>query len=83
MYRRNRSLALLPSDHHDSEANFVSHHAPVSFGGICQRTVKRKINREDRVAAYTAAGKLPEIVEAFEKAKKASSKAEIIKLTSF
>ena len=80
MYRRNRSLALLPSDHHDSEANFVSHHAPVSFGGICQRTVKRKINREDRVAAYTAAGKLPQIVEAFEKAKKASSKAEIVAL---
>jgi hypothetical protein len=29
--------ALLASDQHDSEASFVSHHASVSFGGICQR----------------------------------------------
>src|SRR5712664_188629 len=28
---------LLPSDQHDSEASFVSHHASVSFGSICQR----------------------------------------------
>src|SRR5207244_667925 len=26
-----------PSDQHDSEASFVSHHASVSFGSICQR----------------------------------------------
>src|SRR5437899_7720779 len=26
-----------PSDQHDSEASFVSHHPPVSFGSICQR----------------------------------------------
>ncbi len=49
----------------------------------CERTVKRKVNGEDRVATYAAAGKLPAIVEAFEKVKKASSKAEIMKLTSF
>ena len=35
------------------------------------------------MATYAAAGKLPAIVEAFEKAKKAASKAEIMKLTSF
>ena len=49
----------------------------------CERTVKRKVNGEDRVATYAVAGKLPAIVEAFEKAKKSSSKAEIMKLTSF
>ena len=32
------------------------------------------------MATYAPAGKLPEIVEAFEKAKKASSKAEIVRL---
>src|SRR5437899_12550876 len=26
-----------PSDQHDSEASFVSHHPSVSFGSICQR----------------------------------------------
>jgi len=28
---------LLPSDQHDSEASFVSHHPSVSFCSICQR----------------------------------------------
>src|SRR5205809_5437228 len=28
---------LLPSDQHDSEASFVSHHPSVSFGSLCQR----------------------------------------------
>ena len=48
--------------------------------GLGERTVKRKVNGEDRVANYGPAGRLPEIVEAFEKAKKASSKAEIVGL---
>ena len=48
--------------------------------GLGERTVKRKVNGEDRVATYAPAGKLPEIIEAFEKAKKASSKAEIVGL---
>ena len=48
--------------------------------GLGERTVKRKVNGEDRVATYAPAGKLPQIVEAFEKAKKASSKAEIVDL---
>ncbi|SPE57092.1 hypothetical protein SBV1_2630008 [Verrucomicrobia bacterium] len=45
-----------------------------------ERTVKRKVNGEDRVVTYAAAGRLPEIVEAFEQAKNASSKAEIVAL---
>src|SRR5713226_10635373 len=28
---------ILPGDQHDSEASFVSHHACVSFSGLCQR----------------------------------------------
>jgi 60 kDa SS-A/Ro ribonucleoprotein len=48
--------------------------------GLGERTVKRQVNGEDRVATYAAAGKLAESIEAFEQAKKASSKAEIIKL---
>jgi 60 kDa SS-A/Ro ribonucleoprotein len=48
--------------------------------GLGERTVKRKVNGQDRVATYAPAGKLPQIVEAFEKAKKASSKGEIVGL---
>jgi 60 kDa SS-A/Ro ribonucleoprotein len=48
--------------------------------GLGERAVKRKVNGEDRVATYAPAGKLPEIIEAFEKAKKASNKAEIVGL---
>jgi 60 kDa SS-A/Ro ribonucleoprotein len=49
-------------------------------GGLGERAVKRKVNGEERVATYAPAGKLPEIIEAFEKAKEASSKGEIVRL---
>jgi hypothetical protein len=39
-------------------------------------------NGEDRVVTYGPAGKLQEIIEVFENAKKASSKAEILKKIS-
>ncbi len=48
--------------------------------GLGERTVKRQVQGENRVATYAAAGKLPAIVEAFEKAKKSSSRAEIVRL---
>ena len=48
--------------------------------GLGERAVKRKVNGEDRLTTYAPAGKLPEIIEAFEKAKKASSKSEIVGL---
>jgi 60 kDa SS-A/Ro ribonucleoprotein len=48
--------------------------------GLGPRTVVRKVNGEDRVSTYAPAGKLPAIIEAFEKAKQASSKAEIVDL---
>jgi len=45
-----------------------------------ERTVKRKVHGEDRVASYGAVGSLPRLIEAFEQAKKASSQDEIVKL---
>jgi 60 kDa SS-A/Ro ribonucleoprotein len=48
--------------------------------GLGERTVKRKVNGQDRLATYGPIDRLPDIVDAFEKAKKASSKAEIVSL---
>jgi 60 kDa SS-A/Ro ribonucleoprotein len=45
-----------------------------------EREVKRKVQGADRVAKYGAVGELPDIIAAFERAKKASSKDEIVKL---
>ncbi len=45
-----------------------------------EREVKRKVRGEDRVAKYAAVGELPKFIAAFEQAKKASSKGEIVKL---
>ncbi len=45
-----------------------------------EREVKRKVRGEDRVAKYAAVGELPKFIEAFEQAKKAASKDEIVKL---
>lgn len=42
--------------------------------------MKRKVRGEDRVTKYGAVGELPKLIEAFEQAKKASSKDEIVKL---
>ncbi len=65
-----------PSREHEAVFRWI-HSAAEGQG---ERTVKRKVNGEDRVATYAAAGKLPTIIEAFEQTKKASNKAEIIKL---
>ena len=48
--------------------------------GLGERTVTRRVKGEPRVANYAAAGELPALILAFEQAKKASSKAEIVKL---
>jgi hypothetical protein len=45
-----------------------------------EREVKRKVRGEDRVAKYAAVGELPKLIEAFEQAKRASSKGDIVKL---
>ncbi|MDB6029461.1 MAG: Prophage Clp protease-like protein [Verrucomicrobiales bacterium] len=48
--------------------------------GLGERTVSRKVNGENRVAKYQAVGELPQLVQAFEQAKRALSKSEIVKL---
>ena len=48
--------------------------------GLGEREVKRKVRGEDRVTTYDAVGELPKLIEAFEQAKKASSKDGIVKL---
>src|SRR6185369_4354177 len=45
-----------------------------------EREVKRKVRGEDRIAKYEAVGELPKLIEAFEQARKASSKDQIVKL---
>src|SRR5437016_2434144 len=45
-----------------------------------EREVNRKVRGENRIAKYAAVGELPKFIEAFEQAKKAASKDEIVKL---
>ena len=45
-----------------------------------EREVMRKVRGEDRVAKYGAVGELPKLIEAFERAKRATSAGEIVKL---
>ena len=45
-----------------------------------EREVKRKVRGENRVAKYVAVGELPQFIAAFEQAKQAASKDEIVKL---
>jgi len=55
--------------------------ALTGMDGIAQvRTVKRRINGVERESTYAAVGELPRIIEAFEQAKHALNKAEIVKL---
>jgi len=48
--------------------------------GLGERTVARRVAGEPRIAKYPAAGELPALIIAFEQARKASTKAEIVKL---
>jgi 60 kDa SS-A/Ro ribonucleoprotein len=48
--------------------------------GLGERTVTRRVAGEPRIAKYPAAGELPALIVAFEQARKASTKAEIVKL---
>src|SRR5436190_1896418 len=45
-----------------------------------EREARRKVRGEDRITKYRAVGELPKLIEAFEQAKRASSKGEIVKL---
>src|SRR5512139_4032691 len=50
--------------------------------GLGERTVTRRVKGEPRPATYAGVGDLPAFIQAFEQAKKASSKAEIVKLVT-
>ncbi|HTD65142.1 MAG TPA: TROVE domain-containing protein [Candidatus Limnocylindria bacterium] len=65
-----------PSPQHDAVFRWMLNGAD-SLG---EREVKRKVRGEDRIAKYAAVGALPKLIEAFEQAKRASSKDEIVKL---
>src|SRR5882762_10256929 len=69
-----------PSPQHDAVFRWMLNGAD-SLG---EREVKRKVRGEDRIARYAAVGELPRLIEAFERAKRASSKDEIVKfITEF
>ncbi len=65
-----------PSAQHDAVFRWTLSGAD-SLG---EREVKRKVAGEDRLAKYGAVGALPKLIEAFERAKRASSAGEIVKL---
>ena len=65
-----------PSAQHDAVFRWLL----AGANSLGEREVKRKVRGENRVAKYGAVGELPKLIEAFEQAKKASSKEEIVKL---
>ena len=65
-----------PSVQHDAVFRWMLSGAD-SLG---EREVKRKVRGEDRVAKYGAVGDLPQLIAAFEQAKRATSAGEIVKL---
>ncbi|HEX5222119.1 MAG TPA: TROVE domain-containing protein [Verrucomicrobiae bacterium] len=67
-----------PSAQHDAVFRWML----AGSDSLGEREVKRRVRGEDRVAKYGAVAALPKLIEAFEKAKKASSTDEIVKLIS-
>ena len=65
-----------PSAQHDAVFRWML----AGADSLGEREVKRKVRGEDRIARYAAVGVLPKVIEAFEQAKKASSRKEIVKL---
>ena len=65
-----------PSVQHDAVFRWMLSGAD----SLSEREVKRKVRGEDRVAKYGAVGELPQLIAAFEQAKRATSAGEIVKL---
>jgi 60 kDa SS-A/Ro ribonucleoprotein len=65
-----------PSPRHDAVFRWML----AGADSLGEREVRRKVRGEDRIAKYAAVGALPKLIEAFEQAKSASSKDEIVKL---
>ena len=64
-----------PSREHDAVFRWA-----LKGADLGERTVTRKVNGEPRPVTYRPAGQLPGLVQAFEQAKRAESKAEIVSL---
>src|SRR3954470_10363329 len=65
-----------PSPQHDAVFRWML----AGSESLGEREVKRTVRGEDRIAKYGPVGSLPKLIEAFEQAKRASSKQEIVKL---
>ena len=65
-----------PSVQHDAVFRWML----AGADSLGEREVKRKVRGEDRVAKYGAVGELPQLIAAFEQAKRATSAGEIVKL---
>ncbi len=65
-----------PSPQHDAVFRWML----AGTDSLGEREVKRKVAGEDRVAKYGAVGELPKLIDAFERAKRASSVGEIVAL---
>jgi 60 kDa SS-A/Ro ribonucleoprotein len=65
-----------PSHQHDAVFRWML----AGADALGERQVKRKVRGEDRIATYGAVGELPGVIDAFELAKKASNKSEIVAL---
>jgi 60 kDa SS-A/Ro ribonucleoprotein len=65
-----------PSPRHDAVFRWML----AGADSLGEREVKRKVGGEDRIAKYGAVGELPQLVQAFEQAKRASTSGEIVKL---
>ena len=65
-----------PSVQHDAVFRWML----AGADSLGEREVKRKVRGEDRVAKYGAVGELPQLINAFEQAERASSALEVVKL---
>jgi len=65
-----------PSGQHDAVFRWLL----AGADALGEREVKRKVGAENRVAKYGAVGALPQLIDAFEQAKRATIPGEIVKL---
>jgi 60 kDa SS-A/Ro ribonucleoprotein len=65
-----------PSVQHDAVFRWML----AGADSLGEREVKRKVRGEDRVAKYAAVGELPQLIEAFEQAKRATNVIQVVKL---
>ena len=70
-----------PSAQHESVFRWLLCGGSASHAdSLGEREVKRRVRGEDRVAKYGPVGALPKLIEAFERAKRALSADEIVKI---